>query len=358
VTGGKRGRARSRRGLAWSMGALLVLLVAYPLVGPLPRLAVRALVAANDDWILTNYLDSPGGIAGRLRNTGRKVFVTVAQHHLAAEVASAHRAQEGGGDLRQLLAVLVPLKEAFLNPHEVPHHPSDWPVLLSGLGYCDQVNGAAAMVLAESFPVSQTYNVWDPRRQGHTIGRVWSDEYGDWLYYDLFYDEVVVFRHSERAGLRLLARERPQRIPTAHEGMRGEAYLRFLGYVGSGAPMNEFHATAGGYIASKVVTALKQRTLRSIAPSRVGGAATIGPAAPLLPASGAAPTPPAGAADPVGAGRTRELYLRARLEHLAGSRGRAAALYREAAGAGLRSSDPDARVLGEAALLFLARLSE
>jgi hypothetical protein len=338
------------------MAVLLALVVAYPLVGPLPRPVVRALVQANGDWILSNYLDSPDGSPRRLRNAGRKVLVTVALHDLAGEVAQQHRAAADAGDVRRLLAVLLPLKEAFLNPHEVPHYASDWPVLLSGLGYCDQVNGAAAMVLAKLFPVSETYNIWDPLRRGHTIGRVWSDEYADWLYYDVFYDEVVVFRQSPGGGIRLLAREQPQSVPGGREGMRGEAYLHFLGYVGGGAPMNEYRSTAGEYIVSKVATAVSARTLRSVAPSRVGGAATIGGPVPLLPR--AVGETAALAPDPDAVRRTREAYLAARLEHLAGSWGRAAALYREAAGQGLRSADPDARVLGEAASLFLARLAD
>lgn len=360
------GRARIPRAAAWWTAVLALLLAAYPLVGPLPRPVVRALVEANGEWMLGNYLDSPDGSPQRLRNARRKVLVTVALHDLAGEVARRHRAPRDEGDLRRLLAVLVPLKEAFLNPHEVPHHPSDWPVLLSGLGYCDQVNGAAALVLAKLFPASQTYNIWDPERRGHTIGRVWSDEYSDWLYYDLFYDEVVVFRRSAD-GIRLLARKRPESVPGARDGMRGDAYLHFLGYVGGGAPMNEFRSTAGAYIASKVAAAVSQRTLRSVAPSRVGAAPTIGPAAPLVP-QGASPFAPllpapgepaaAGAADPAAVRRTREAYLEARLEHLSGSRERAASLYREAAAAGLRSADPDARVLGEAASLFLARLAD
>jgi len=67
--------------------------------------------------------------------------------------------------------------------------------LASGLGYCDQINGVVAHVASHRFRRAQLYALYDAAHKSspHTIGRIWSDERHDWLYFDASFDTPIVF---------------------------------------------------------------------------------------------------------------------------------------------------------------------
>lgn len=85
---------------------------------------------------------------------------------------------------------LVALKPLFISQTELPHSPASTTSLLSGVGWCDQVNAAGAQILARRYPIAETVAIpATTTSAGHTIGRVWA---GRWLYFDLWADDLVV----------------------------------------------------------------------------------------------------------------------------------------------------------------------
>src|SRR5438105_1567998 len=129
-----------------------------------------------------------------VRNAERKLSVLLLQNAIAEQVSREAQLAPGAPDEDRILAALVMLKRRLVSATSADT-PSDAPVFFSGIGFCDQVNGAAALVLARSFARSETFNVWKRDESwGHTIGRVWSDQHHEWLYYDMFYPDLAVFR--------------------------------------------------------------------------------------------------------------------------------------------------------------------
>jgi hypothetical protein len=66
-----------------------------------------------------------------------------------------------------------------------------WSVWASGIGFCDQLNGAIARVLAGRYRDVQLISVTSPE---HTYGRVWSEEKKDWMYFDAWPNGFALFR--------------------------------------------------------------------------------------------------------------------------------------------------------------------
>src|SRR5947207_3978232 len=109
--------------------------------------------------------------------------------YLAARIEAA-----GESDEAILLRIMERVREVVLNQRQVPHAARTWSSLVSGLGYCDQINGEAAHVASHHFPRAQIYALYDAVRQSspHSIGRVWSDTRRDWLYFDASADQPVI----------------------------------------------------------------------------------------------------------------------------------------------------------------------
>jgi hypothetical protein len=137
-----------------------------------------------------------------------------------------------------------------LNQTQVPHLPRRWSSLASGLGWCDQINGAAARVAAHAFKRAQLYALYDAahKTSPHTIGRVWSDGRNDWLYFDAFYETPVVFARKQNGA--------PEFVAMGHTAMRSrgpapEGVYRLRGWV-----MNEYRPSFGGQIEARLVNRL------------------------------------------------------------------------------------------------------
>ncbi|MDP9348985.1 MAG: hypothetical protein M3P24_07580, partial [Gemmatimonadota bacterium] len=98
----------------------------------------------------------------RARSVGRKLLAAYVQHSLARHYRRLLVVPEGVTDVERLLAVLHPVRSALLTQMEIPHSPAGWQVFLAGVGYCDQVNGVAAEILASDFPAAQIFALIDP----------------------------------------------------------------------------------------------------------------------------------------------------------------------------------------------------
>lgn len=167
---------------------------------------------------------------------------------LAAYVAE--RAQVNDASPAALARAIRAVRETVLTYEEVPHPARTWSALVVGFGYCDQVNAAVGRVSARAFDNVQLYALFDPVRRlsPHTIGRAWSGELKEWIYFDAMFDEPVLFlRHG--AAIEFL------RVPgmktLSHETLPAgiEDLYRLPGWV-----MNEFRPGLGGELAVKFLS--------------------------------------------------------------------------------------------------------
>jgi hypothetical protein len=127
------------------------------------------------------------------------------EHDLARRIYAAQSTNAGLDDVRRLASRLVELKPLLISQTEVPHRPLLAEVGTAGLGWCDQINAFAGIVLASDFARPEVVGLSDPvTRQAHSVGRVWSDDRNGWLYFDVWSDEVVVFTDEPEEPAKIL----------------------------------------------------------------------------------------------------------------------------------------------------------
>jgi hypothetical protein len=229
---------------------------------PLPQFALRTLVNWSSGWILSDYTKSDGAFPG-VTTPIRKVFTTLIEHSLIRQFESRLSISSNASDIDRLIIVLGALKGLIINQQVIIHTPLNRPIFLSGLGWCDQLNGVAGILLAKNFPISQSFSLFDSvnKVSPHTIGRVFSLDYNDWIYYDVFYDEIVLFTRDVNNDVKYIAKFNPLR--SAQNLPLKDDELTFL-YGMDGWILNEYSQTFGGYLVKKTLQAIKNRNLNSL----------------------------------------------------------------------------------------------
>ncbi|QAY77890.1 hypothetical protein [Sphingosinicella sp. BN140058] len=320
--------------------AILLAALAYLLFAPVPEAAVRWAAVQSAPWLLESRAGD--NVA---RRAARKLLQLTLQQSLASHLYDAQQLPAGLSDPERIARRLAALKLILVSQTELPHRPIDAPAALTGIGYCDQVNGLAAMVLAHEFGQSEIVAFHEPREhKGHSFGRVWSEREKDWLYYDIWPDEVVVFTSHEGAPARFLARLRPlDRTPPEAEDYvwLHHAYDQAHG----GFVHNRLQPTLGGYLGRRVVNYV------------LHGSTAPGDALPALAAvkvKGERSGPPRPTAQPTPlSAETSRRFVEARLAQLYGDGAAAARLYADVA----RTPEARPSTLGQTAGLLLGRLS-
>lgn len=175
-------RRRLRWGLVWAS----VLLAAGAVLSfvPPPRFVLRSIVERSSGWLMA-------GDGGRLEGLVRAYVYTGLAAHIAAPIL-----EEPGQDEEILFRMMAEVRRAMISAsRKTTYSPAHWPALIAGVGYCDQINGAVCSVAARHFPKTELIGLYDPAtlQSPHTIGRVWSKRRGEWLYFDAFYREPVIF---------------------------------------------------------------------------------------------------------------------------------------------------------------------
>lgn len=182
--------------LAMAATILGLLACATLLFVPPPRLITRGLAAMSS----SRLMNGPEVVDGRISANVTRVLGAYIQMSLAHEISDDIVARTGKDEyvLHQMMLVV---RDKVLNQIQFDHIPRSWPVLVTGAGYCDQINGAVAMIAAQHFPSSQIYSLYDPTHKTtpHTIGRVWSPQRNEWLYFDAFFSRPIIFT-KDRAG--------------------------------------------------------------------------------------------------------------------------------------------------------------
>lgn len=224
---------------------LLLLIPIIVLFVTPPRWVLRQLALASADSMM-------GGSAvedGRLTRLSKRVLSAYVQAGLASQIARRLDIDDDVPETEALGRIIAFTRDNIVNQNQFRHRPKSWPPLVSGAGYCDQINGAAAMLAARRFEKAELYALYDPttRRSPHTVGRVWSTERNDWLYFDAFFDRAVIFTKRAGAAPQFLAFAEP-----APNRARGAAPPQL--YMLDGSLLADFPATFGGYLLSRLRT--------------------------------------------------------------------------------------------------------
>jgi hypothetical protein len=302
---------------------------------PLPAPVLSFLADKSSPWMLEPAPDQ-GFAAAR---AGRKFAGLAVQQGLADAFLDARPLPKEMPDAERLGRRLAELKPLLISQTELPHAPINPPVALAGIGWCDGINGFAATVLAREFPQVEIVGVLAAdRRGGHSFGRIWSAPTSEWLYFDLWTEEVTVFRSRPGRPAEYLFRGRPVtgslRL-SEQKAVIADIYDRAW----SGLVHNRLQSSLGGYLFTRLSNVVRhgdrspRGSLEAIQVAATS-AAQVDPG-------------PEGVATPV-----PSAYVRARLAHIRGDSNQARRGYSEvlAAERGRRST------YGIAAAIFIERI--
>lgn len=312
--------------------AALLCLMAPLLPGfwvPMPLRLLRTAVVATAARTL-DVERASSGLAARLDGLVKTIWVNIVEYHGLAHLR--RRAGPLSNAPPEVGERLVQLRLAGLNQLDVPHTARMWSTLMSGVGFCDQLNRLGAILLAPQFSRAQTYCMNLPSGDGHTLGRVAAD--GKWLYFDAWADTPAVFTLGEDGTPQVLWSRRTVR--TTRVSSEIDAIVVRL-----------YEATGSGWVLATYPPTLAQFWMnRIIHPTRLRTAAEPGIA-------GAAPDvkPVADCPTPVRRRIARE-FVEARWEQLFGSEAESRFRYRQLASRASGYRDESVRPLIRAAEIF------
>lgn len=304
------------------------------LMVPAPPALIRRVATSRPGWVLDEIDQS--SLSGRDQTIAR-----LAARYLEFGSAAYVKKRAIGGewasdDVSRIMSVLTYLRSRVLNGAQVHHEWHEWPALLRGYGYCDQLNATACEVLVGAFPRAQLVGLVDRNtgKSPHTVGRVWSPERDEWLYFDLYLADAVVYRKAAGGKAEILARgdHDPTRESLPDSIYDLDAFV-----------LSRYRGTYAAHLTLKATQQMADR---------------------LIGVYGSVPSPPpAFEAPPPAPPRPRynvtaleRRYLAARLEHLFGDPVRAAVLYRDVATAAANARDPQSMEIAAAARLLRQRI--
>lgn len=210
----------------------------------MPPLVMRTMARVAAPSIMQGHATTEGGTnSAAARMVGAYVNTSLAAH-IADRVTAGARSDE-----EALFRIVLAVRDHVLNQTQFDHIPRAWPVLVSGVGYCDQINGAVAIIAARRFEQAQLYAAYDKKLMTtpHTVGRVWSSRRKEWLYFDAFYDVPLIYTKAADGTPHFLKAGEAKRV--ARRGTPDYATYALPGWV-----IAEFKPTFAAYLWNRVAT--------------------------------------------------------------------------------------------------------
>jgi hypothetical protein len=224
-----------------ALGILALMAGAFVLFVTPPPMLIKQVAISSSAWLMAGSVPSDGPVTRLAKRFLGAYIQTSIAGNLVKPVETSRESDE-----QVLHRIMVIVRSKTFNHLQFGHAPQTWPILVSGAGYCDQINAAVATLAAHRFPRAEVFAMWDPvkKTSPHTIGRVWSPQKNDWLYYDAFFAEPVVYTMDAK-GPHFLRADASAIIPKRGQP---DAGLYELG----GNPMGNFTPTFAGYVASRL----------------------------------------------------------------------------------------------------------
>ena len=179
---------------------LLTLFVAFvPLTGKPLTIAVHIFAPS---LMATDSPSSP------VTSAVSKIGNIVVQQGMLEEIYRRTPKVEKATDVQRIGELLVALKRTMISQSELRHKVEVSP-LLAGLGWCDQINGLGAMLLAREFSDVAVMRVaYKNLGYGHSFGRIRLND-GRIVYFDVWTDDVSVFEQNKNGPVNYAFRATP-----------------------------------------------------------------------------------------------------------------------------------------------------
>lgn len=241
-------RTKSRRGaIALAVLVMATMLFAQLFFFPLPKPTLRYLTVQNAGWMLGDTKRKLGSI----ENFWRIFTSELVQQSMVSHFHDRHSKKGWSNDATYAGMLLHKLRPTLISQREIYHESGGAPTAISGLGWCDELNGIAGRLIAQDFDKVEIVGVRDKKAGGHSFGRFWSPQYADWLYFDIWTEEVLIFRARPDSAPEYLYRSRP--IGPSVVTPDDFALLRnFHSGTGRGFVHNRLQATVGGYFGTRI----------------------------------------------------------------------------------------------------------
>jgi hypothetical protein len=177
--------------------ALSVPLLWQILARPLPVPVLHAIVGNAGEWMVDQSGEKYSGVGGFVRRL-TNLWI---EHNVIQQMHNRLPPRGQRSDLALLQNRLLAIHPMLINQMELPHQEILSSTLLVGAGKCTGMNTAAAQLLAQDFNHVQMLAIdGDKPDSGHAFGRIWSTQYKDWLYFDLWTAQIQVFTASRRGA--------------------------------------------------------------------------------------------------------------------------------------------------------------
>jgi hypothetical protein len=191
-----------RRSISIILLALVAIAILVAFI-PLPAPLIRVAAIESAPWLV-----APDSADGRFVRASKRIWRGYLQSSIAAYLAADVDDDSAGNDVF-LLAGLIDRTRGLVvtTPEKLNRFdPAEMPAIISGVGYCDQINGVVAAAAAHHFKRAELFALFDgaARITPHTIGRVWSTRRHEWLYFDAFFEEPVIFRRGPEGDITFL----------------------------------------------------------------------------------------------------------------------------------------------------------
>ncbi len=199
-------RTKSRRGtVALAVAVAAALLFAQILFFPLPKPLLRYLTVQSAGWMLN---DTKRTLAG-IENFGKIFTSELLQQSMISHFHDRYSKPSWSNDANYAGMLLHKLRPTLISQREIYHESAGTPTAIAGLGWCDELNGIGGRLLAHDFDKVEIVGVRDKKTGGHSFGRFWSPQHADWLYFDIWTEEVLIFRVQPNSAPEYLYRSSP-----------------------------------------------------------------------------------------------------------------------------------------------------
>jgi hypothetical protein len=234
-------KRKPRRRLAL-ISALIALLGWQILFRPLPKPALYFIADHAGGWMINQDGASHSGVQGAIN----RMFNLWFEQSVMAQMHDRLPARKTSDDLALLKQRLLQIHPLMINQMDLPHEEILSSNALTGVGKCTGMNMAAAQLLAHDFDRVEMIAIdGDLPDSGHTFGRLWSPQYKDWLYFDIWTAQIQIFSTSRRGAVYLwnypatlspedqvyASRTKPMHDRAPHGHMRLKLQKSFGGYI-------------------------------------------------------------------------------------------------------------------------------
>ena len=175
-----------------SGGVVAAVLLFVPPPAPVIRLIARATAVP--------LLNGVAPDEGRISRSAKRFLRLYVHSGIAAHLGNAVAARAASDEAR-VARLMSAARQSIQYPVGAP---DDWPALIAGVGYCDQINGVVAMMASRHFEKAELFGLLEGDVSIHTVGRVWSEQRKEWLYFDALFEKPVIYTRDARGRVAFL----------------------------------------------------------------------------------------------------------------------------------------------------------